>query len=96
MTEEEDLDAVEERNAAIEAKNDELIRAYQLTFNSPSGQLVLLDLMAFGKFRAPITDPVDEGKRQAVLRIMNFTTLSKEQLQTAYRGQISTKVPNDA
>lgn len=73
----------------IEARNDELVRAYQLTFNSPAGQLVLLDLMSFGKFRAPIEDRVDEGKRQIVLRIMNFTNLSMEQLQAVYRGHIS-------
>lgn len=80
----------------IEATNQELIRAYQLTFNSPSGQIVLLDLMAAGKFRVAIENPVDEGKRQIVLRIMNFTQLSLEQLTTAYRGHISTKVPDDA
>ena len=73
----------------VEAKNEELLRAYRLTFNSPAGQLVLLDLMSFGKFRVAIGDPVDEGKRQVVLRIMNFTELSMEQLQAAYRGQIS-------
>ena len=73
----------------IEARNADLVRAYQLTFNSPSGQAVLLDLMAFGKFRAPIEDRTDEGKRQVILRIMNFTTLSMEQLQAAYRGQTS-------
>ena len=72
----------------VEAKNQELIRAYQLTFNSPAGQTVLLDLMSFGKFRVPITDPVDEGKRQVVLRIMNMTQLSMEQLYAAYRGKI--------
>lgn len=73
----------------VEARNEELQRAYRLTFNSPAGQLVLLDLMSFGKFRVAIAEPVDEGKRQVVLRIMNFTELSMEQLQSAYRGQIS-------
>lgn len=73
----------------IEAKNEDLIRAYQITFHSPHGQAVLLDLMAFGKFRVPIDEPVDEGKRQVVLRIMNFTNLSMEQLQAVYRGHTS-------
>lgn len=73
----------------IEAKNQELIRAYQLTFNSPSGQIVLIDLMSFGKFRVPIEDRADEGKRQVVLRIMNMTQLSTEQLYAAYRGKTS-------
>jgi len=73
----------------IEAKNHELMRAYQLTFNSPSGQLVLIDLMSFGKFRVPIDDRADEGKRQVVLRIINMTQLSTEQLYAAYRGKVS-------
>lgn len=73
----------------IKAANDELARAYHLTFNSPAGQVVLLDLMSFGRFRSPIETQVDEGKRQVVLRIMNFTQLSMEQLQAAYRGVIS-------
>ena len=73
----------------IEAKNQELIRAYQLTFNSQAGQTVLIDLMSFGKFRVPIEDRTDEGKRQVVLRIMSMTQLSTEQLYAAYRGKIS-------
>jgi hypothetical protein len=73
----------------ISAANDELARAYQLTFNSPSGQIVLLDMMKFGRLRAPIESQIDEGKRQAVLRIMNFTLLTTEQLEAAYRGRIS-------
>lgn len=73
----------------VEAMNEELQRAYRLTFNSPAGQLVLLDLMSFGKFRVQIDDRLDEGKRQVVLRIINFTELSMEQLLSAYRGKIS-------
>lgn len=72
----------------IAAQNEELTRAYCIAFNSPSGQLVLLDLMSFCKFRAPIDDRTDEGKRQVLLRIMNFMLLSTEQLQAAYRGKV--------
>ena len=79
----------------VDAKNEELLRAYRLTFNSQAGQVVLLDLMSFGKFRAPIEDRADEGKRQVVLRIMNFTALTTEQLQAAYRGQISPRAIDD-
>lgn len=75
--------------------NEELLRAYRLTFNSPSGQRVLLDLMSFSKFRVPIDDRADEGKRQVMLRIMNFMELSMEQLQAAYRGQTSITVSDD-
>lgn len=76
-----------------DAKNLELVRAYRLAFNSEAGQAVLLDLMSFCKFRVPIADPVDEGKRQVMLRIMNMTQLSMEQLTAAYRGQVHVKVP---
>lgn len=79
----------------IEANNQELIRAYQLTFNSPSGQIVLQDLMSFGNFRVAIDNQTDEGKRQAVLRIMNFSQLSLEQLTAAYRGRISPQVTDE-
>jgi hypothetical protein len=79
----------------INTANDALIRAYQVTFNSPDGQIVLLDLMSFGKFRVAIEDRADEGKRQVVLRIMNFTALSTEQLQAAYGGNISPRTIDD-
>ena len=79
----------DEETALVEAKNEELLQAYQVTFNSPAGQTVLLDMMSFCKFRTPIDDRVDEGKRQVVLRIMDFTSFSMEQLQALYRGRIS-------
>ncbi len=75
----------EEERQQIEASNDELMRAYKLTFNSSSGQRVLLDLMAFGKFRQPIENKFDEGKRQVVVRIMNFSLLTPEQLIALYQ-----------
>ena len=70
-------------------KNEELIRAYHLTFNTPAGQLVLIDLMAFGKFRLPIDDRVDEGKRQVLLRIMDMSLLTIEQMYALYQNRIS-------
>jgi hypothetical protein len=72
-----------------DAQNEELMRAYRLTFNSPAGQRVLLDLMAFGKFRLPITDRVDEGKRQVLLRIMDMSLLTMEQLYVLYQARTS-------
>jgi len=75
----------------VNAANDELQRAYQLTFNSEAGQRVLQDLMAFARFRLPIENPVDEGKRQAVLRIMDFSQLNMEQLIALYRGRMVVK-----
>jgi hypothetical protein len=88
VTEDEEEAEIAARNAAIEETNNELMKAYQLTFNSPSGQLVLIDLMSFCKFRVPIEDRTDEGKRQVALRIINLTQLSTEQLYAAYRGKV--------
>lgn len=73
----------------VAAKNEELMRAYSLTFNTPAGQRVLLDLMAFGSFRQPIASPIDEGKRQTVLRIMEMTLLTTEQIYALYQARIS-------
>lgn len=73
----------------VEAANEELQRAYSLTFNTPAGQRVLLDLMAFGSFRQPIFNVIDEGKRQTVLRIMEMTKLTTEQLYALYQARIS-------
>lgn len=77
-----------------EQQAEELWRAYQLTFNSPAGQRVLQDLMAFGCFRVPITNDVDEGKRQVVLRIMDYSQWSFEELKTVYAGRMAVKDPN--
>lgn len=69
--------------------NEALIRAYRLSFGSPAGQEVLLDLMGFCRFRAPLNEPVllDEGKRQVFVRIMNFLSFTPEQLQQFYSGR---------
>lgn len=83
----------------VDAKNEELIRAYRQTFNTPAGQIVFLDLMKFCKFRVPIDDRLDEGKRQAFLRIESFLALTPEQLHSLYRGQgtvmTATEEPDD-
>jgi hypothetical protein len=70
-------------------QNEELMRAYHLTFHSASGQRVLLDLMAFGSFRQPISSQIDEGKRQVVLRIMEMTLLTPEQIYALYQARIA-------
>lgn len=72
-----------------EAINEEAIRAYCLTFGTPVGQIVLLDLMKFCRFRAPLGDniKIDEGKRQVFLRIMEFLTLSPDQLKALVAGR---------
>jgi hypothetical protein len=73
----------------VDDKNEELMRAYHLTFHSAAGQRVLLDLMAFGSFRQPIVSVIDEGKRQVVLRIMEMTLLTTEQIYALYQARIA-------
>lgn len=77
----------------VAAANELLVRAYRLTFNSQAGQEVLLDLMKFCRFRAPLNEPmqIDEGKRQVFLRIENFLTLTPEELQRLISGQRLTR-----
>jgi hypothetical protein len=69
------------------AKNDELMRAYRLCFSSPSGKIVMADLMKFCSFRKPAESDFDEGGRRAFLRIVNFVNLTDEQLYKLYGGQ---------
>lgn len=90
MTPEEEEAATEQLRIQLE-KAEQLLRAYQLTFNTQAGQDVLLDLMAFGKFRAPIEDRVDEGKRQVLLRIMDFSQLTMEQITALYKNRVATR-----
>ncbi len=79
----------------VQGDNEALIGAYRQCFNSPAGQIVLLDLMKFCKFRVPCTDQIDEGKRQAFLRIENFLALSPEQIHALFRGQMSAQQTGD-
>lgn len=68
-------------------ENEGIVRAYRVTFGSPSGQEVMQDLMKFCSFRIPIENERDEGKRQVFLRIMNFLALTPEQLIAIYSGR---------
>lgn len=79
----------------MNAEDEQLIRAYRLTFNSAAGQEVLLDLMKFCKYRTDAEGQIDEGKRRAFLRIMHFVSLTPEQLISLHRGQINLGVDAD-
>lgn len=70
-------------------KLDEITQAYRLFFNSPSGLIVLGDLMKLCKFRSEISDPVDEGRRRVFLHILSFSQLTDEQLFSLYAGRLS-------
>ncbi len=82
----------EEANAA----NEELIKAYRVTFKTPWAHPVMMDLMAFCHFRTPADNQIEEGMRRVFLRIVQFTQLEPEQLLRLYAGQpIPTTGEND-
>lgn len=74
----------------IRAANEDLAKAYLLTFRTPWGQKVLLDLMKFCNFRIPLPRDdrdVEEGKRQVFLRIESFLNFTPEELGRLFAGQ---------
>lgn len=68
-------------------------RNYQLTFGSPAGQSVLIDLAKFCRANASCFDAdprihaVLEGRREVWLRITQHLDLTSEQLATLYSGK---------
>jgi hypothetical protein len=90
----------EERDA-INAKNEEIVRAYHVCFSSPSGQLALTDLVGFCRMMETIYaigDPYStallEGRRQVFLRIAQFAKLTEEEILQLRLGRINPK-PGD-
>jgi len=73
----------------IATANEKLILSYRHCFGSPAGHVVMADLMRFCRFRAPVRNEIEEGKRQAFLRIMNFMAFEPEQILNLYRSEIN-------
>lgn len=66
-------------------------RAYQLAFNTPAGEAVLIDLSPFCRARETCVVPGDrdrtwvlEGRREVYLRIRDYLDLTPEQLVEKY------------
>ena len=66
-------------------------RAYQLAFNSPAGEAVLIDLTPFCRSKETCVVPGDrdrtyvlEGRREVFLRIRDYLDLTVEQLVEKY------------
>lgn len=80
--------------------NEQLVRDYQLTFGSPAGQRVLIDLALFCRAAetcvvAEKGQPVDinrtmilEGRREVFLRAQNYMKLTPDDLMTLRRGRV--------
>lgn len=73
-------------------------RAYQLTFNTPMGEDVLIDLAKFCRAGESTFHPDPrvaaalDGRREVWLRIQQHLHLSSEQLMAIYNG--SRPLPN--
>lgn len=71
--------------------NEGMQRAYQVTLGSPDGKIVVADLVAFCFGRKSAFDPDphvrarNEGRREVLLRIMEFCNLSLDEIY-ALRG----------
>lgn len=77
-------------------ENEELLRAYQLTFNSPSGQIVLADLAPFCRAVESCLVLGDthataalEGRREVFLRITQYARLTEEEILTLRMSRIN-------
>jgi hypothetical protein len=73
------------------AYNEQVQRAYHMVFGSPDGKIVLGDLVAYCFGRKTTFDPdarkhaFNDGRRDVLMRIQEFTTLSLEEIY-ALRG----------
>lgn len=73
------------------AVNEQVQRAYHITFGSPDGKTVAADLVAFcfGRKSTFDADPrvhaYNDGKRAVLMRIQEFTNLTMEEIY-ALRG----------
>jgi hypothetical protein len=70
----------------VRAQNEQVQSAYHAAFTSPTGRIVLADLVAFCFGRQPTFDKDDrvharnEGRREVLLRIQEFTNLTLEEI----------------
>lgn len=70
----------------IHALNEQLQRAYHVFFSSPDGKAVLADLIPYCFGRKSTFDSDDrvharnEGRRDVLMRILEFTNLTLEEI----------------
>lgn len=75
-------------------QNEQMLRAYQLCFGSPAGQMVLTDLAAFCRAAETCVVRGDrdatmvlEGRREAFLRIQQFARLTEDDILELRMGR---------
>lgn len=77
-------------------------RTYQLTFGTPAGNEVLIDLARFCRANEstfhedPRLHAVLEGRREVWLRISNHLNLTTDQLYALYTGNSAIQQPQGA
>lgn len=75
-------------------KNKDVIGAYNRLFSSHDGKIVLQDLMQQHNVLKPIFDAdpqkmaLNEGGRNAILRIMKFLSIEEKQLEAMTREHV--------
>lgn len=78
------------------AVNEQVQRAYQVVAGSPDGRIMLADLVAFccgrrSTFdRDPYVHARNAGRREVLLRITEFTTLTLEEIYALRGPQVRT------
>jgi len=82
-----------------QAINENVQRAYQVIFSGADGKIVLGDLVAFCFGRKSTFDPDprvhanNEGRRDVLLRIQEFTNLSLEEIYALRGPALSRAIP---
>ena len=84
------------------SRNESLLRAYAICFNSPAGQIVLTDLVPYCRGAETTHVPGDpdtskflEGRRDALLRIIRFSNLDVSEILQLRLGRINPKIVGD-
>lgn len=82
-----------------DAANEQILRAYGVTFGSPAGQIVLTDLVHYCRGGETTFVPGDarmsdflEGRRDVFLRIQQFAKLTSDEIMQLRLGRIKPKI----
>jgi hypothetical protein len=87
----------------IAGRNEQILRAYGIVFGSPSGQIVLTDLVAFCRASETCYVAGDthatamlEGRREVFLRIQQYSKLTFDEILRLRQGRINLRATGEA
>lgn len=98
----------EEEAEAVKVKNEQIMRAYSVAFNSPAGQIVLTDLAPFCRAVDSVAIVADDGaidvhrtfaaigRNEVWKRIQRFARLNEDDILRLQLGRISVKPMEDS